>query len=188
MISAKEKQDWKFSYCSFDKEKTLIWTKWQPGLIGDLKIPSPHHYTIIMVLLYWQNDNIHESIFWGSGSADTLIRPQSVYFTSPTCLKYKLEKLVCTAPRHLKVPNGTLEAWQLDFNNFLYLKGINVLFIVCVFSHCTEAFLLRPTTAFSVHKGLFGKKTKWSLPEELLSNFSFQYLENLSENNLDVLH
>ena len=79
----------------------------------------------------------------------------------------------------------------MDFNNFLYLKGINVLFIVSVFSHCTEAFLLTPTTAFSVNKVLFGKKKKKKkrfLPEELLSNFSFQYLENLSENNLDVLN
>lgn len=140
-----------------------------------------------MVLVYWQNDSIHESIFWGARRVDTLIRPQSVYFTSPTCLKYILEKLVCTAPRHLKLPNGTLEAWQLDFNNFLYLKGINILFIVCVFPHCTEAFLLRPTTAFSVLKGLFWKKkiSAWGTPLKL---HSFQYLENLSENNLDVLN
>ena len=116
--------------------------------------------TTIQSLWYWSIDKMISLMnqYSGAGRADTLTRPQRVYFTSPTCLKYKLQKLACTAPRHLKLPNGMLEAWQLDFNNFLYLMGINVLFIVCVFSHCTEAFLLRPTTAFSLLQGLFGKK------------------------------
>lgn len=60
--------------------------------------------------------------WWGSiNKAAT-----STQLTFPTCMKYNPGKPVRITPKHFKLPNGPLEAWQIDFNNFLCLKDVHM--------------------------------------------------------------
>lgn len=66
---------------------------------------------------------------------------KSVYLNCPTCPKYKTEKSVHTAPGHFKLPNRSLEFWQVDVQ-LLPSRGYKyVLVVICMFSHWTELSL-----------------------------------------------
>ena len=47
LASEKEKSYYKFSNCWFDKEKDLLWTKW------DSKMFTLHHCMCIKPFVYW---------------------------------------------------------------------------------------------------------------------------------------
>lgn len=66
---------------------------------------------------------------------------KSAYLDCPPCVKYKLGKYVHAAPRHFKLPDGPLEAWQVGFTQFLPSHGQKcVLVLICVSSHWAGSF------------------------------------------------
>ena len=155
MASEKEKQDWKFNNCWFDKKRKFLFGRNnEPVLLEALKFPL---LTTVHALNHWFTDKMiaFRNQYWW----ETLIRPQKVPISLSHCLKYKPGKSVCIAPRHFKLPNGPFKFWQIDFIQLSPSHGgyKYASVMVCMFSHWTEAFPCRQATASSVVKVLFGK-------------------------------
>ena len=52
LASKKEKQNWKFNNCWFDKKRKLWFRPNNNQVLPDTKVPNPHHCTCIKPLAY----------------------------------------------------------------------------------------------------------------------------------------
>lgn len=92
------------------------------GATRNSKIFTPYHCTCIEPLVHWQNDSIHEPIWWENIKKAA----KSAYLACPTCPKYNPGKPVHSAPQHFKLPSGPFEVWQMDFKQLPCLMDINM--------------------------------------------------------------
>ena len=166
LVSEKEKQDWKFNNCWFNKKRKLWFGPNNNSMpLETLKFQL---LTIVCAFNHWSTDKLIE--FMNQYQWENINK--IVKSACLICLAYPTYnpgKSVYTALRHFKLPDGPLQLWQMDFIQLPPSHGYIYVFItVCMFSHWIEASPCKHATASSVAKP-FGKRL--FLPGELFLSY-----------------
>ena len=123
---------------------------------------------MLHALNHWSTGKIivfMNQYWWGYINKAT----KGTFLTCPTCLKYNSGKLVGTAPRHLKLPNGPLEVWQMDFIQLPLSHGYKYVLVTVCFHTRLKTSLADRLLSLLWIKSLW---KKLSLPMEVLLNFT----------------
>lgn len=121
------------------------------------EVPKFPLLTTVRALNHWFPDTaigFRYQYWWGKGNRAT----ESAYLACPACSKHNSGRTALLPDPGR--PDGPFHIWQMDLMPLPYLRDRNnILVMVCIFCHWTEAFPCRQATASSVAQILWERES-----------------------------